>query len=114
MASAAARRTAPVDDVFRALSDPTRRAVVERLGRGPASVSELAEPFDMALPSFVQHLRVLEDSGLVRSKKAGRVRTYRLVPGRLGAAEGWLAKQRTLWERRLDQFDEYVTKLERE
>jgi DNA-binding transcriptional ArsR family regulator len=77
-------------------------------------VSELAEPFDMALPSFVQHLRVLEDSGLVRSKKAGRVRTYRLVPGRFRAAEGWLAKQRTLWERRLDQFDEYVTKLERE
>ena len=114
MVNAAGRRTAPVDDVFRALSDPTRRVVVERLGRRPASVSELAEPFDMALPSFMQHLRVLEESGLVRSKKEGRVRTYRLVPGRLRAAEDWLAKQRTLWERRLDQFDEYVTKLERE
>lgn len=114
MTSAAAKRSEPVDGVFRALSDPTRRSVVERLGRGPASVSELAEPFDMALPSFLQHLRVLEDGGLVRSRKRGRVRTYRLVPGRLGAAEDWLAKQRSLWERRLDQFDEYVTKLERE
>jgi DNA-binding transcriptional ArsR family regulator len=103
----------PVDDVFRALADPTRRAVVERLGRSPASVSELAQPFDMALPSFLQHLRVLEESGLVRSRKTGRVRVYRLAPARLKAAEDWLAKQRTLWERRLDQFDEYVTQLGR-
>ena len=114
MASVTARRTTHVDGVFRALSDPTRRAVVERLGRGPASVSQLAEPFDMALPSFVQHLRVLEESGLVRSKKQGRVRTYRLVSARLGVAEDWLARQRKMWERRLDQFDEYVTKLGRE
>jgi len=85
---------APLEDVFRALSDPTRRRVVERLSRSAASVSELAEPFGMALPSFVQHLRVLEGCGLVRSTKEGRVRTYRLVGGRMRAAEGWLARQR--------------------
>lgn len=101
----------PVDGVFRALSDPTRRSVVERLSRGAASVSELAEPFDMALPSFVQHLRVLEDSGLVRSKKAGRVRTYRLAPERLKVAQNWLEKQRSFWEIRLDQFDRYAMEL---
>ena len=103
--------TASVDRVFRALSDSTRRQVVERLGRGPASVSELAGGFDMALPSFVEHLRVLEGSGLVRSRKAGRVRTYRLAPRRLQIAEEWLVRQRSLWERRLDQFDAYVTQL---
>jgi DNA-binding transcriptional ArsR family regulator len=105
------REILAIDEVFRALSDPTRREVVERLGRSPASVSDLAEPFDMALPSFVQHLRVLEDSGLVRSRKTGRVRMYQLVPRRLQVAEHWLARQRTLWERRLDQFDAYITKL---
>lgn len=98
----------PVDDVFRALADPTRRHVLARLSRSPASVSELAEPFDMALPSFVEHLRVLEGCGLVRSKKTGRVRTYRLAPKRLRLAEDWLAEQRTLWERRLDQLDTYL------
>lgn len=103
-----------VDSVFRALSNPTRRHVLERLSRSPASVSELAEPFDMALPSFVQHLKVLEDGGLVRSRKTGRVRTYRLAPERMKLAEDWLVRQRALWERRLDQFDEYVTKLEEE
>lgn len=97
-----------VDRVFHALSDPTRRSVVERLCRGPASVSELARPFDMALPSFTQHLRVLEAAGLVRSEKAGRVRTYRVVPGRIRAAEAWLARQRVAWERRLDQLDDYL------
>jgi len=101
----------PLEGVFRALSDPTRRRVVERLSRSAASVSELAEPFDMALPSFVQHLRLLERSGLVRSTKRGRVRTYRLVPKRLSTAEGWLARQRTLWERRLDQLDAYLIEL---
>src|SRR3546814_1349809 len=79
---------------------PTRRHVLERLSRSPASVSELAAPFDMALPSFVAHLRVLEGSGLVRSKKTGRVRTYQLVPKRLKLAEDWLGRQRALWERR--------------
>ena len=94
--------------VFQALADPTRRAVLERLGRGPAAMSELARPFDMALPSFSQHLDVLERSGLVRSQKSGRVRTYRLSPRPLKAAENWMAKQRALWERRLDQLDSYL------
>lgn len=102
-----------VDSVFRALSDPTRRHVLERLSKRPASVSELAAPYDMALPSFVQHLGILEESGLVRSKKTGRVRTYEIAPKRLKVAEDWLARQRTLWERRLDQFDDYVMELHR-
>jgi DNA-binding transcriptional ArsR family regulator len=108
---AASTRERPVDGVFRALSDPTRRQVVERLSRSAASVSELAAPFDMALPSFVQHLRVLEDTGLVRSSKKGRVRTYRLAPQRLTTAADWLEQQRSLWERRLDQFDRYALEL---
>jgi DNA-binding transcriptional ArsR family regulator len=102
---------APVDSVFRALADPTRRHVVERLTRSPASVTELAEPFKMALPSFLQHLNVLEECGLVHSQKAGRVRTYELAPRRLQHAEDWLTRQRAVWERRLDQLDEYLLKL---
>lgn len=102
---------ASVDLVFSALANPTRRRVVERLSGSPASVSELAEPFDMALPSFVQHLKVLEESGLVSSHKEGRVRTYRLNSEPLRVAEGWLDRQRALWEARLDRFDAYVTKL---
>jgi DNA-binding transcriptional ArsR family regulator len=98
-------RQAALNDVFRSLADPTRRAVIERLGRGPVAVSELARPFKMALPSFTQHLSVLEASGLVTSSKAGRVRTYRLAPRRLAAAHTWLGAQRALWERRLDQLD---------
>jgi DNA-binding transcriptional ArsR family regulator len=100
-----------IDSVFRALADPTRRRVLERLSRSPASVSELAEPFDMALPSFVQHLKLLEESGLVRSEKTGRVRTYQIAPRRLRLAENWLVRQRALWERRLDQLDDYVIAL---
>ncbi len=100
-----------VDHLFRALADPTRRHVLERLSRSPASVSELAAPFDMALPSFLQHLRILEHSGLVRSNKVGRVRTYKLAPKRLKAAEDWLSRQRSLWERRLDQLDAYLLEL---
>ena len=100
-----------MDGVFRALSDSTRRRVLERLSRSPASVSELAQPFEMALPSFVQHLTVLEQSGLVRSTKAGRVRTYQIVPKRMKMAEHWLSRQRDLWERRLDQLDEYLLAL---
>jgi DNA-binding transcriptional ArsR family regulator len=100
-----------VDSVFRALSDPTRRSVLERLTRSPASVSELAAPFDMALPSFVEHLKVLEGSGLVHSEKHGRVRTYQLAPERLRMAEDWLVAQRVLWERRLDQLDAYVLQM---
>src|ERR1700687_5166623 len=94
--------------VFQALTDPTRRAVLERLTRGPAPVSELARPFKMALPSFVQHLGVLEDCGLVRSKKQGRVRTYALAPQRLKVAEHWLSAQRVHWERRLDSLDDFL------
>ncbi len=101
----------PIDSVFRALADPTRRFVLERLSHGPESVSGLAAPFDMALPSFVEHLRVLEDCGLVRSSKTGRVRTYRLVPKRLRLAEDWLSRQRAIWEQRLDQLDAYLLAL---
>ena len=100
-----------VDRVFRALSDPTRRAVVARLTAGPAPVGELAKPFAMALPSFLQHLAVLEESGIVRTKKSGRVRHCRLVPASLAKAENWLGAQRTMWERRLDQLDNYLTEL---
>jgi DNA-binding transcriptional ArsR family regulator len=105
------QQVADVDRVFHALADPTRRAVVERLGLGPAATSELARPFTMALPSFIQHLDVLEGVGLVDSTKQGRVRTYRLTPEPLEAAEDWMASQRRLWERRLDQFDDYVRSL---
>ena len=105
---------ATVDGVFRALSDPTRRDVIAHLSRSPASVSELAEPFGMALPSFMQHLRMLESSGLVRSTKSGRVRTYQLVPKRLQVAEHWLATQRDLWERRMDRFERYANSMEHE
>jgi DNA-binding transcriptional ArsR family regulator len=103
-----------LDGVFRALGDPTRRAVLGRLSVGPAPVSELARPFDMALPSFTQHLDVLERCGLVSSQKVGRVRTYRLVAQPLKAAESWMAQQRALWERRLDQLDNYLLELKEE
>ena len=103
-----------IDGVFRALSDPTRRDVVARLGARSATVSDLAATYDMALPSFMEHLKILERSGVVRSHKTGRVRTYELVPKQLKVAENWLAKQRTLWERRLDQFDSYVMAMKQE
>lgn len=99
------------DEVFHALSNPTRRKVLERLSVGPATVSDLAAPFDMQLPSFVQHLSVLEQSRLVRSKKRGRVRTYEIVPDRFKVAEDWLSARRQEWEDRLDRFDEYVKQL---
>lgn len=102
---------AVVDGVFHALSNPTRRKVLERLAVGPATVSELAARFDMQLPSFVQHLSVLEKSRLVRSRKRGRVRTYEIAPQRLKIAEDWLGARRQLWEARLDRFDQYVTQL---
>jgi DNA-binding transcriptional ArsR family regulator len=97
--------------VFHGLADPTRRAVLERLSSGPAAVSELAEPFGMSLPSFLQHLDVLEGCGLVKSRKAGRVRTYRLTPQPLRAAEGWLERRRSIWNRRLNQLDTYLADL---
>src|SRR3954469_17122059 len=104
-------QTAVVDDVFYALSNSTRRKVLERLSAGPATVSDLAAPFDMKLPSFVQHLSVLEHSRLVKSTKRGRVRTYEIAPERFKVAEGWLTERRRLWEARLDRFDEYVKQL---
>ena len=99
------------DDVFHALSNSTRRKVLEQLSVGPATVGELAAPFDMKLPSFVQHLSVLELCRLVKSKKRGRVRTYEIVPARFKVAEDWLTERRQLWEARLDRFDEYVKQL---
>jgi DNA-binding transcriptional ArsR family regulator len=104
-------QAAVVDDVFYALSNSTRRKVLEQLSVGPATVSELAAPFDMKLPSFVQHLTVLEQSRLVKSKKRGRVRTYEIAPERFKLAEDWLTERRQSWESRLDRFDEYVKQL---
>jgi DNA-binding transcriptional ArsR family regulator len=94
--------------VFGALADPTRLAVVERLVSGPASVSELGEPFDMAGPSFLKHLKVLEDAGVVTSTKAGRVRTVMLAPEALGQVETWLKQHRRGWERRLDDLGTFL------
>ncbi|MEZ4456650.1 MAG: metalloregulator ArsR/SmtB family transcription factor [Gemmatimonadales bacterium] len=99
------------DVVFHALASPTRRKVLERLSAGPATVSDLAARFDMQLPSFVQHLSVLEKSRLVKSKKRGRVRTYEIAPERFGVVETWLAARRREWEARLDRFDRYVKDL---
>jgi DNA-binding transcriptional ArsR family regulator len=97
-----------LDRVFHALADPSRRAMVDRLTRAPASVSELAEPFHMTLAAVVQHLKVLEDSGLVRTEKVGRVRTCRLEPKVLSSAEDWFAKRRELWESRLDRLGDLL------
>jgi DNA-binding transcriptional ArsR family regulator len=104
-------QSAAADAVFHALANPTRRKVLEQLSVGPATVSELAAPFDMQLPSFVQHLSVLEQSRLVQSTKRGRVRTYELAPERSKIVEDWLAARRRLWEARLDRFDQYVEQL---
>jgi DNA-binding transcriptional ArsR family regulator len=104
-------QAAVADDVFYALSNSTRRKVLEQLAAGPATVSELAAPFDMQLPSFVQHLSVLEESRLVTSKKDGRVRTYELTPERFKVAEDWLSERRQVWENRFDRFDQYVKQL---
>jgi DNA-binding transcriptional ArsR family regulator len=97
-----------LDRVFHALAEPTRRAIVERLSTGPSSVSELAKPFDMTLAAVVQHLQVLEQSGLVRSEKIGRTRTCRIEPTGLDAASRWLAERRALWERRFDRLGEVL------
>ena len=104
-------QSAVADDVFNALSNSTRRKVLERLSVGPATVGELAAPFDMRLPSFVQHLSVLEQCRLVKSKKRGRVRTYEIAPERFKVVEDWLTARRQLWEARLDRFDEHVKQL---
>jgi DNA-binding transcriptional ArsR family regulator len=101
-----------LDRMFQALADPSRRQMVERLCRGPASVSELAAPLAMSLPAVVQHLQVLEASGLVRSEKTGRVRTCRIEPAALRAAESWIQERRMLWERRLDRLGAFLTESE--
>ncbi|MGL5164714.1 MAG: ArsR/SmtB family transcription factor [Afipia sp.] len=103
-----------LNDTFHALADPTRRAVLATLSSGPATVSDLAQPFDMALPTFLQHLKVLEECGLVRSKKVGRVRTCHLKSKPLEDAEGWIGAQRTMWTKRLDQLDDYLKLLSKE
>lgn len=97
-----------LDQVFQALADPARRVMVERLTRGPASVSELAKPLDMTLSAVVQHLAVLETSGLVKSEKVGRVRTCHIEAKALRSAEQWITQRRTLWERRLDRLGSYL------
>ena len=98
----------PVQRVFHGLADPTRLAMVERLSRGPASVSELARPLPMSLPAVLQHLAVLEADGLVHSEKVGRVRTCRIEPAALRTAGDWVAERRALWERSLDRLGEYL------
>jgi DNA-binding transcriptional ArsR family regulator len=97
-----------IDTSFRALAEPTRRAIVDRLSRGPATVSDLAKPFDMTLAAVVQHLQVLEDSGLIRTEKVGRVRTCRIDPGGLNTLADWVAERRLLIERRLDRLGEIL------
>lgn len=106
-----ANQTPPLPAVFQALADPTRLAIVGALGRGPATVSVLAAPFTMALPSFMKHLSVLERSGVIRSRKVGRVRTCELRPKVLGQAERWLAGQRALWEARSDRMAAFAEQL---
>ena len=98
------KKSARLDLMFQALADPTRRAMVERMTQGPASVSDLARPFAMSLAAVMQHLKVLEESGLVRTQKAGRVRTCRIDPSALRTAEDWIAERRTTWETRLDRL----------
>ena len=97
-----------LDRVFHALADPGRRVMVERLGAGPASVSELGRPLAMSLAAVVQHVQVLEASGLIRTSKAGRTRTCSINPAVLRSAESWIAERRTLWERRLDRLGDYL------
>lgn len=106
--------SARLDRTFQALADPARRGMLARLAHGPATVSELAQPLTMSLPAVLQHLQALETSGLVRSEKKGRVRTCRLQPGVLAAAEQWLVDRRSEWEVRHDRFEDYVMTLKEE
>lgn len=103
-----------LDRTFQALADPARRGMLARLSSGPATVSELAQPLSMSLPAVLQHLQALESSGLIRSEKKGRVRTCRLQPGVLAAAEQWLVDRRSEWEQRHDRFEDYVMELKDE
>jgi DNA-binding transcriptional ArsR family regulator len=102
------RKKPSVDLVFHSLGDPTRRALMEKLGEGPISVSRLAEPLDITLAAVVQHLQVLEESGLVRTEKTGRVRTCRIEPAGLSVAEKWIRDRRSMWERRLDRLGDLL------
>ena len=102
-----------LDSAFAALADPTRRAIVSRLCEGPQSVSELSRPFDMALPSLLKHVRVLEQSGLVSSEKTGRVRTCRIEPHALQATEAWIRQHVSAWERRLDRLETHIASMKR-
>jgi DNA-binding transcriptional ArsR family regulator len=102
------RKKPNVDRVFHALDDPMRRAIVEKLSEGPISVSRLAEPLDITLAAVVQHLQVLEESGLVQTEKVGRVRTCRIEPAGLSVAEQWIGDRRSMWERRLDRLGELL------
>ncbi|WCM21828.1 metalloregulator ArsR/SmtB family transcription factor [Paraburkholderia bryophila] len=103
-----------LNGVFHALADPTRRSVIARLGSGPASIKELAEPFGLGLPSFLKHIKVLESSGLIASEKVGRVRTCKLRRGNLTAAEKWFDQQRAVWENRYENLDNLLTSLKGE
>lgn len=105
-------RDTKLDLAFQALADPSRRAMVDRLAQGPASVSELAKPLAMSLPAVMQHLQVLEASGLVVSEKIGRVRTCRIEPKALTQAEQWISERRALWERRLDRLAQFLDETE--
>jgi DNA-binding transcriptional ArsR family regulator len=105
-------QAARIDRVFHALGDPTRRALVDKLSRGPLTVSRLAEPLDISLAAVVQHLQILEESGLVRSQKVGRVRTCTVQPSGLTLAERWIQDRRSLWERRLDRLGEVLAEPE--
>lgn len=100
-----------LDKVFYLLSDPTRRRVLEKLVKGPAAAGDLAGSFPMALPSFMQHLKILEKAKLVKSRKTGRVRIFELIPEQMREAENWLSNQRNLWEKRLDQLDDYLMQM---
>ncbi|MGF1476761.1 MAG: ArsR/SmtB family transcription factor [Geminicoccaceae bacterium] len=109
-----ANQTEHLDRIFHALADPTRRGIVKRLIRGPASVSELAKPLSMALPTVVQHLRDLEESGLVRSTKKGRVRTCEVETAVLSDAGSWIAEQKALWQTRFDRLEAFLERSEEE
>ena len=102
------RKKPNIDRVFHALGDPTRRAIMEKLSAGPISVSRLAEPLDITLAAVVQHMQVLEESGLIQTEKVGRVRTCRIEPAGLSAAEKWIADRRSTWERRLDRLGDLL------
>jgi DNA-binding transcriptional ArsR family regulator len=101
--------SAQLDGIFQALADPTRRAVLGRLGKGAASISDLAKPFDMALPSFMKHIHFLEGSGLIRTSKQGRVRTCAIEKQRFAMVDSWLSAQRAVWEGRTDRLERFVT-----